>query len=73
MPRVKMGRIFRRENKNRKATANRFYNTLWVEDENGTNERLLMFTDHEIKRAEERGRKNPEDAIKKSFLTDLLD
>lgn len=73
MTRVKSGRIFRVVNKLRKLGANLNYNVVWVEDESGKNERVLCFTDNELKVAKARADKNREDLLTKSALTDFFD
>lgn len=73
MTRVKQGRIIQVENQDRVFGSALSYKAVWVEDSNGKNERCLLFTDDELKHAEERANKNIEDLTKKSFLTDLLD
>lgn len=73
MARVKQGRVIKVENQDRKFGSALSYNAIWIEDSNGKNERCVLFTDDELKKAEERANKNIEDLTKKSFLTDLLD
>jgi hypothetical protein len=70
---VKMGRLIRVANKNKKQLANEWYWSIAVEDPDGGNERTLLFTAKELERAEERASKNPEDLPKKGLLWDLLD
>ncbi len=70
---VKAGRLIKIFNRNRQGNENVFYTAVWVEDTDGTNERCLLFTEKELERAEKRSLKNPEDWVKKSFFTDLLD
>lgn len=71
---VKLGRMFHRENKDRKFQCEaKVLNIVWVEDENGKNERPVAFTDTELRRATERMAKNPEDVLRRSILTDALD
>lgn len=72
---VKNGRIIRVWNKDRPkfSNANKIYHAIWVEDADGDNERCLLFTDAEIKRATYRASRNAEDLTKKSLLTNLLD
>ena len=70
---VRAGRLIRVWNKSKKPTANAKYVSVWVEDANGTNERCLLFTEKEIKRAEDRANKNIEDLTNKGFITDFLD
>lgn len=71
--RIRAGRLQRVDNKDRKFGSALEYFALWVEDSNGKNERCLLFTEKEIKAAEKRAAKNPEDLTKKGWLTDLLD
>lgn len=75
MAAVILGRLFKVLNTKRpKLTrAAPHYNLLWVEDENGGNERPIMLTDSELKSAEERAKKNPEDIKKRGFLQNILD
>lgn len=70
---VKAGRLIRVYNQDPAPNANPRYTAVWVEDANGKNERCLLFTTHEITRAEERAVKNMEDLTEKDFITDLLD
>ena len=49
------------------------YLAIWVEDADSKNERCLLFTEREIKLAETRAKKNPEDLTSKSALQNLLD
>lgn len=70
---VKAGRLVRIWNTYKKPNANAKYVSVWVEDANGKNERCLLFTENEIKRAEDRANKNMEDLTEKGFITDLLD
>lgn len=73
--RVKAGRLIRVWNDERKKFSNAApeYVSVWVEDANGSNERCLLFTQHEIKVAEERAEKNKEDLTSKGLFTDLVD
>jgi hypothetical protein len=70
---VKAGRLIKVWNKIKKAAANKFYYSVWVEDADGSNERCLLFTEKELERAEARANKNPEDLPQKGFFADLLD
>jgi hypothetical protein len=72
---VKAGRLIRVWNEDRRkfSKASLQYISVWVEDADGKNERCLLFTDNEIKVAEERAEKNLEDLTDKSFFTDLID
>ena len=73
--RVKAGRLMRVWNDERKKFSNAApeYISVWVEDADGKNERCLLFTDHEIKVAEERAEKNKEDLTSKGLFTDFID
>lgn len=55
------------------SNAKPWYISIWVEDADGKNERCLLFTENEIKRAEYRASKNQEDLTKKKFLTNIFD
>lgn len=72
---IKAGRLVRVWNTERKKFSNAApkYVAVWVEDADGKNERCLLFTENQIKVAEERAKKNQEDLTKKSFVTNLLD
>jgi len=73
--RIKAGRLVRVWNTERAKLSNAkpTYVSVWVEDANGKRERCLLFTEHEIERAEYRASRNPEDLTKKKWVTDLLD
>jgi hypothetical protein len=73
MARVKLGRRIEVENKNQKFGAAKKYIAIQVENEDGKGEKCLLFTEHQLKVAEERAKKNPEDLTKKGFITDLID
>lgn len=72
---IKNGRLVQVWNDDRKefSNANKTYWAVWVEDAKGNNERCLLLTDAEIKRAEYRASRNQEDLTKKNLITDLLD
>jgi hypothetical protein len=70
---IKPGRLIRVYNTQKKKSENDGYVSVWVEDANGKNERCLLFTENEIKRAESRSKKNIEDLTNKDLLTDLID
>lgn len=72
---IKSGRLVRVWNTEKKKFSNAApkYVSVWVEDADGKNERCLLFTENEIKRAEDRSNKNKEDLTKKSFFTDIID
>lgn len=71
--RVKQGRLIRVNNTDRTFGSADVYVALHVEDADGKNERCLLFTENEIKIAQERADKNKEDLTTKSFVTDFLD
>ena len=73
MARVKSGRVFSVENKDRKLGSALNYNAVWVENQDGRNERCLLFTENELKVAKARADKNREDLLSKSGLTDFFD
>lgn len=60
MLRVKPGKFYRVENKDKKSSANDHYNMIIVEDSQGDIQELL-FTDSDLTKAVIRGRKNKED------------
>ena len=72
---VVAGRLIAVWNTERKAFSNSKdrYTAVWVEDENGEGERCLLFTEREIKAAEYRASKNPEDLPSKGWWTNLTD
>jgi len=71
----KMGRLIRVKNTKRPkfTNAKTEYYAMWVEDDDGTNERCLIFTEAEIASAEKRSLRNKEDWTKRDWVTDLLD
>jgi hypothetical protein len=73
--RVKAGRLIKVWNTEKKKFSNAApkYVSVWVEDADGGNERCLLFTEREIKAAEDRASKNLEDLTKKDFVTNLVD
>ena len=73
MSKIKLGRTQYVENKDRTFGSAPGYIAVQVENSNGKNERCLLFTDDEIKKAEERAKRNPEDLTKKGWLVNLLD
>jgi len=72
---VAAGRLIRVENtkKPKFSNAKNEYVAVFVEDASGKNERCLLFTERELKVAEIRAKKNKEDLLKKSCLTNLID
>jgi len=72
---VVAGRLIRVWNDKRKkfSNANKIYFAVHVEDANGKNERCLLFTERELKMAEDRANKNKEDLPEKGFITDIFD
>jgi hypothetical protein len=73
MAKVVKGRLVVVENKDRKFGSSDLYIAIQVEDADGRNERCILFTIDEIRKAEDRAKKNPEDLTKKGFLTTLFD
>jgi hypothetical protein len=73
--RVVLGRLIRVKNTNKQKFSNEKneYISVQVEDSNGKNERCLLFTERELKIAEIRAKKNPEDLTHKSTIQDLID
>jgi hypothetical protein len=73
--RVAAGRLIHVKNtkKPKFSNAKNEYLAVFVEDSGGGNERCLLFTERELKIAEHRASRNPEDLTKKSLLQDLLD
>ena len=70
---VKAGRIILVENKNRHFAAKEYYSSIWVEDDDGSNERCLLFTERELNIAEKRAARNVEDIPKKKAITNFFD
>lgn len=70
---IKAGRLIKVFNTKPKPHAKPWYVSVWVEDADGKNERCLLFTENEIKIAEDRANKNKEDLTNKNFFTNLLD
>jgi len=70
--RVKNGRLISVYNKDRHVSAKMAYKAVWVEDSDGSNKRCLLFTDHELEKAEERAEKNKEDLPQKGFFAKLF-
>jgi Tol biopolymer transport system component len=72
---VKAGRLITVWNTEKKAFSNSkdHYTSVWVEDEDGENERCLLFTKKEIERAEYRALRNPEDLTEKGWWSNLID
>ena len=69
------GRFINVKNTKKKkfSNAKNEYSAIWVEDANGKNERCLLFTQREIKIAEDRAKKNPEDLTSKSAIQNLIE
>lgn len=73
MARVIRGRLIPVPNTERKFGSADHYQAVWVEDEDGSNECCLLFTDREIQVAKQRAEENKEDLTHKSWLTDATD
>lgn len=69
---VRMGRIVTVVNTRRKFGANKKYALVKVQDEQGR-EGYLLFTRHQLKVAQDRARKNPEDVMLSARLIDAID
>ena len=72
---TKAGRLIRVWNTERKKFSReaRQYTAVWVEDQDGKNERCWLLTDKDIERLEYRSKRNIEDWTKKGFWTNLID
>lgn len=68
----RIGDVKQVENKNPKPGAKAEYSHIRVQMPDGV-EIPLLFTDHEMKRAAERARKNPEDVPKVSRIRNFFD
>lgn len=73
MSRVTKGRIIPVKNTERKFGAEHRYLAVWVEEEDGTGERCVLFTEYEMNRAKLRASRNKEDLTKKGFFTHLME
>jgi len=73
MAKVVKGRLIEVDNTDRKFGSALSYIAVQVEDEDGSNERCILFTQDEINKAQERAKKNPEDLTEKGFFTKLFD
>lgn len=73
--RIVAGRLIRVKNTEKPVFSNEKgeYLAVWVEDSDSKKERCLLFTEREIKIAEARAKRNPEDITVKPFLQDLID
>jgi hypothetical protein len=69
-----LGRLIRVKNMNPTNTkAKKIYIAVYVEGADGNNERCLLLTPQELKRAEKRAQTNPEDVPLRDPETDLRD
>ena len=73
MAKVVKGRLIEVDNTDRKFGSALSYIAVQVEDEDGSNERCILFTQDEINKAHKRAKKNPEDLTEKGFFTKLFD
>jgi hypothetical protein len=73
--RVKMGRLIPVWNKghNEENAEDPWRYALWVEDQDGGNERCLMMSVRMVKTAEALANLNKEDIPKRNLITDMLD
>ena len=67
---VVFGRLIRLANVSKRKFSNSKddYLAVWVENSDGSNARCLLFTDREIKLAETRSNKHPENTATEPFL-----
>ena len=70
---VKNGRLFAVQNKNRKFGSVTKYIFTYLEDSKGDYETPYLFTPSQLRVAKKRAEANPEDLLEKDFLTDWLD
>lgn len=70
---VRIGRLIRVKNQDPKPTANTWYYSVWVEDHDKGNRRALLLTENELKRAEHRSGKNPEDLPKRGWWVKMVE
>lgn len=70
---VRVGRLIRVKNKDPKPNASRWYYSTWVENADKSNLRQIFLTENELKRAEERAGKNPEDQTRRSLWVRVVE
>jgi len=70
---AKMGRLIPVVNQKPKQNACEIYIAVRVENCDGRGERTLLFTQDELKRADYRSKRNPEDHLRVSRLRDFMD
>jgi hypothetical protein len=70
---VKNGRLHAVQNKNRRFGSITKYMFTYLEDDKGGNEQSYLFTPTQLRVARRRAEENPEDLLRKKFLTDWLD
>lgn len=68
---TRVGNLVHVKNQNKKKTANNEYYAVLLK--NGSTCSSYLFTEVEIAVAFERGRKNPEDQVKRSLISTILD
>lgn len=68
---TRVGKLVKVKNQNKKKTANNEYYAVVLK--NGNSYSSYLFTEVEISVAFERGRKNPEDQVERSFISNVLD
>jgi hypothetical protein len=75
MKKTRVGRLVKIKNlkRNNFSTEKESYIAVIVKDEDGSNEKCLLFTDAEMHKAELRAIRNPEDNIGKTFISSLID
>jgi len=70
---AKMGRLIPVINQKPKQNACEVYIAVRVENCDGRGERTLLFTQDELKKADHRSKRNPEDQLAVSKLRDFMD
>lgn len=73
LEKVRIGRLIRVKNQEPKPMANPWYYSVWVEDHDKGNVRPLLFTENELRRAEHRSGKNPEDLPKRGWWVRMVE
>jgi hypothetical protein len=68
---TRVGNLVHIKNQNKKKTANNEYYAVVLK--NSSNYASYLFTEVEIAVAFERARKNPEDVVERTFISNLLD
>ena len=69
----KVGRLVHLRNEDRQENEPEYFYHTWVKDEDGQNLQRLLLTDNMYKTARHIADVNPEDAVPRDFISDLLD